>query len=167
LKSTSPASATENGNEWAGPCPVHRPKKNNTAFSYAKDGRWNCFACGEKGRGAIDLLMKAKNMRFQDAVAALETVALSSAKPKPQPSDTADEEQSVSTSENPPFKSSYSKFQAESVWLANRALSTATLERYGVFQYENPARRSPFSGSVMLKISRYIDGESTEYVNVR
>ena len=40
---------------------------------------------------------------------------------------------------NPPFKSSYSKFQAESVWLVNRGLSKATLKRHGVFQYENPA----------------------------
>jgi hypothetical protein len=38
------------GTEWAGPCPVHRPKKNSTAFSYSADGKFACFSCAAKGR---------------------------------------------------------------------------------------------------------------------
>ena len=41
--------------ELYGPCPIHRPKQNQTSFSYAADGRYHCFSCNAKGRGAIDL----------------------------------------------------------------------------------------------------------------
>ena len=61
----------KHGQEYYGPCPVHGPKQNNTSFSYAADGRFNCFSCNAKGRGAIDLYKLVKNVGFQAAVEAL------------------------------------------------------------------------------------------------
>ena len=45
----------ESGTEWAGKCPVHKPKKTSTAFSYNVDGRFACSSCAAKGRGSLDL----------------------------------------------------------------------------------------------------------------
>lgn len=63
------------GTEFGGPCPVHAPKKNSTSFSYNVDGRYSCFSCGTKGRGAIDLAMPVRNCGFQAAVEMLEPFA--------------------------------------------------------------------------------------------
>ena len=52
--------------------PIHKPKNNHTSFSYAADGRFNCFSCGVKGRGAIDLTKLSRGIGFQDAVSMLE-----------------------------------------------------------------------------------------------
>ena len=49
----------KSGTEWAGKCPVHKPKKNSTAFSYNVDGRFACFSCAAKGRGSHDLRTSA------------------------------------------------------------------------------------------------------------
>jgi hypothetical protein len=43
---------TRKGGELYGSCPIHRPKQNQTSFSYAADGRYHCFSCNAKGRGA-------------------------------------------------------------------------------------------------------------------
>jgi hypothetical protein len=56
--------------------------------------------------------------------------------------------------ENPPFKSSYSKFRADSEWQMARGLSQVTLDRFEVFEYHNGARQSVLHGSVLLRISR-------------
>ena len=56
------------GSEWSGKCPLHEAKKNNTSFSFHQDGRFNCFSCGKKGRGAIDFTMALRGVGFQDAV---------------------------------------------------------------------------------------------------
>ncbi len=53
--------------ELYGPCPIHRPKQNQTSFSYASDGRYHCFSCNAKGRGAIDLTMAVLSVSFQSA----------------------------------------------------------------------------------------------------
>ncbi len=46
----------KSGKEHYGPCPIHRPKHNQTSFSYAANGAFHCFSCGAKGRGAIDFV---------------------------------------------------------------------------------------------------------------
>jgi hypothetical protein len=67
--------------------------------------------------------------------------------------------------ENPPFKGTYEKFAVESTWLKARGLTPETLARYEVFEYNNPKRKSVYSGSVMLKIRRYSDGECVGYLS--
>jgi hypothetical protein len=51
-----------------------------------------------------------------------------------------------------PFSATYEKFKVPSTWLQNRGLTQPTLDRYEVFEYSNPARKSVYNGSVMLKI---------------
>lgn len=152
------------GREWAGKCPIHRPKKNSTSFAYSSDGKFQCFSCGAKGRGAIDLTMAVRRVGFADAVSELERVRQPASQPIPPPSQ-QENEQSTSPSENPPFKSSYEKFFKTHAWLTDRGLTPETLERYGVGFYENPSRRSQFNGSVLLRISRYSDGECVGYLS--
>lgn len=105
--------------EWAGPCPVHQPKKNSTSFSYSVDGRWNCFSCGQKGRGAIDLAKAVRSLGFQEAVAFLEPYAAGAivrfAK-KPQ----IKLLQNLPP-ENPKFNATYEKYAVESAWLKKGA----------------------------------------------
>src|SRR5690349_17721576 len=105
------------GTEWAGACPVHRPKKNTTAFSYNIDGRFSCFTCpATKGRGAIDLTMQVRNIGFQEAVSLLEPYvgsAIAHQQEQQAKSPRLANLQQVPT-ENPPFKSSYKKFAVES-----------------------------------------------------
>src|SRR5688572_19300575 len=57
----------KSGTEWAGNCPVHQPKRNGTAFSYSADGKWHCFSCNAKGRGALDLTMAVRSVGFTEA----------------------------------------------------------------------------------------------------
>ena len=59
----------------------------------------------------------------------------------------------------------YEKFKVESAWLKERGLKPATLERYGVFEYYNASRKSVYNGSVMIRISRYSDGECVGYLS--
>lgn len=151
--------------EWAGPCPVHQPKKNSTSFSYSANGKWNCFSCSAKGRGAIDLLMAVQRIGFQAAVEILEPYAgpaVQHQAPRIKPEIKLAHELPT---ENPPFKGTYEKFKVESAWLKERGLQPATLERFGVFQYENPSRRSTYNGSVLIRISRYSDGECVGYLS--
>jgi hypothetical protein len=49
--------------------------------------------------------------------------------------------------------------------LQNGGLTQPTLDRYEVFEYSNPARKSVYNGSVMLKIRRWSDGECVGYLS--
>lgn len=152
------------GTELSGTCPVHGGR-GNTAFSYASDGKWHCFSCGEKGRGSIDLAMAVRKVGFQEAVAMLEPFigsALVASMPKVVPAlRTAIEP----VTENKPFDgASYAKYAVESRWLQARNLAPSTLERYGAFQYDNPARKSPYKGKVLLPVRRWADGELVAYL---
>lgn len=151
------------GTEGFGKCPVCQPKKNSTAFSFNDDGRFFCFSCQAKGRGAIDLVIAIRKCGFQEAVEWLKTMTpenLSGEGPKT----SVPFEKKVSLMENPPFKSTYEKYKVESPWLKERGFTPETLERFEVFQYENPARRSAYNGSVMLKIRRWSDSECVGYL---
>ena len=54
--------------DWRGFCPIHQSKTNDNCFAYNDDGRFHCFSCNAKGRGAIDLAKLVKNIGFQAAV---------------------------------------------------------------------------------------------------
>ena len=113
------------GQEFYGESPIHGRKKNNTAFSFHVDGRWNCFSCGKKGRGAIDLCMAVRSLGFQEAVAtlrALDIVSLPAQAPTMRPTSTEIASEAA-TSENPPFAGHYHKYFVDSVWLRNADLS--------------------------------------------
>jgi hypothetical protein len=47
-----------------GKCPPHEAKRNNASFSFHVVGGWNCFSCGKKGRGAIDLAIAIKGVEI-------------------------------------------------------------------------------------------------------
>lgn len=154
--------ARKNGSEWAGRCPVHQPKKNTGSFSFHADGRFQCFSCSAKGRGCIDLLMAIEKVNFRTAVERLE--ALSASIPAESAIVSAQDQTPVLT-RNLAFSGSYEKFKVPSPWLEARGLLPATLERYEVFQYDNPKRRSQYSGSVLLKIRRWDDGECVGFLS--
>jgi hypothetical protein len=53
----------------------------------------------------------------------------------------------VQPTENKPFDgSNYAKFAVPSPWLVERGFEPRTLERFGVFQYDNPARKERLQG---------------------
>jgi len=113
------------GTEWAGPCPVHKPKKNSTAFSYNVDGRFACFSCDAKERGAIDLAMQATGVGFQQAVDFLQPLTSATV-----PQETPKEAETVPESSpdgNPPKKFTYEKFTVPSERLKPRGLTSETL----------------------------------------
>ncbi len=154
------------GLEHYGRCPLHQAKKNNTSFSFHQDGRFQCFSCGKKGRGAIDLVMAMRSVGFQEAVEFLDAFDpqrdwVNKAAKKPQ----IKQLQVVPAEpmENPPFKGSYDKFFVPSEWLAERGFSADTLQKYGVGQYDNPARRSVYRGKILLPVRRW-DGELVAYL---
>lgn len=156
------------GSEWAGTCPVHKPKKNASSFSFDVEGRFNCFSCGAKGRGAIDLTMAVKACGFQEAVTWLQSQEL-----RQMPSETSHEiaklqGQSKAQSEqleNSPYKASYEKFAVKSLWLEKRGLSPEALAYFGVFEYNNPNRVSKYKGKILFPILRFRDGELVGYLS--
>lgn len=158
-----PFKERKGGQEWFGKCPFHGPKNNNTSFSFHQDGRFNCFSlsCGKKGRGAIDFVMAYRGVGFQAAVDELKAFNGAAVRiPTPQ----VQKQLQQLPAENASFKGSYEKFAVDSRWLKERGLTQETLKRFEVFEYNNPKRRSAYSGSVMLKIRRYSDGECVGYL---
>jgi DNA primase len=173
----------KNGQEHYGPCPVHQPKNNQTSFSYLNDGRFNCFSCGAKGRGALDLTKAVRQIGFKEAVALLEPLARPEtiqrlAKGKspnlghPSANGVEDvgrdgavhDEPSSSTRDDTaspvvlrPFQGQYYKFAVKCPWLESRVPDSEIRELYGAFQYSNPSRKSAWSGRVMLPV-RDVEG---------
>jgi DNA primase len=127
---------------------VHNPKQNSTSFSYAADGRFNCFSCNAKGRGAIDLAMAIRGVGFQAAVELLGAVPI--VEPPKQKSPVA--VNSDATELKPLEKDTWRKFAVPCPWLEARMPDAAIREKYGVFCYNNPARKSAYSGRVMLPV---------------
>lgn len=142
----------KNGQEFYGPCPVHNPQNNSTSFSYLSDGKFFCFSCNAKGSGAIDLTKLVKSIGFKEAVALLEPLV--GVKPPVNPSN---EKSPASTNsggsgELKPFTGKYDKYAVPSEWLEKRIPDEDVRKRYGVFCYNNPARKSAYSGRVMIPI---------------
>lgn len=160
--------------EWQGYCPVHNSKSNNNCFSYHDSGKFHCFSCSAKGAGAIDLAKLVKEIGFQDAVALLETVSTalasrtspnqktphsghSNAKAGAGNVDGAGGVDASSETNEPtnvltPYHGQYHKFPVPCPWLEQRIPDSAVLQTYGVFAYNNPARKSAYSGRVMLPV---------------
>lgn len=141
----------KHGQEFFGPCPVHHPKQNSTSFSYAADGRFNCFSCNAKGRGAIDLTKLVKNLGFKEAVEFLGSVPAQTpaANEKTVPSAISDATDGIL---KPLEKDTWRKFAVPCPWLEARIPDAKVRELYGTFCYHNPARKSAFSGRVMLPV---------------
>lgn len=132
--------------EYIGPCPVHRPKNNTTSFSYSPDGKFHCFSCEIKGRGSIDLSKAVLDIGFKDAVERLKNLPDT---PAPAIENQPAEKKA---GELKPYKGSYEKVAVSCPWLEERITDAEIRQRYGVFCYNNPARKSAFSGRVMLPI---------------
>jgi hypothetical protein len=125
---------------------VHRGKRSGTAFRYSADGKWHCFSCNEKGRGAIDLVKAIRKVGFQEAVDLLaphvsSANSLSRISSTAQPAQSGSQEQSrrsENSTENPPFKSSYGNYFKPQEWLTERGLKSETLEHYGSWLLRQP-----------------------------
>lgn len=139
--------------EWHGYCPVHKSQKNNNCFHYNDStGAFHCFSCHAKGKGIIDLTMAIRGGTFTDAVNFLQVV-----KPLPQQEKPRIEAPGASGEALKPFTGKYHKFPEPSPWLENRCPNKDIRERYGVFQYFNPARKSEYSHKVLIPVKN-IDG---------
>lgn len=133
--------------EWYGTCPIHHAKTNNTSFSYAPDGRFHCFSCQAKGRGTIDFVKLVRKVGFQEAVEWLKAEVGSNPLP------VAETHVLEAPSEPQPIlKDTWRNYQVPCEWLDKRVPDIAVRERYGVFAYNNPARKSAYSGRVMLPV---------------
>jgi DNA primase len=133
--------------DWQGFCPIHQSKTNNNCFAYNDDGRFHCFSCNAKGRGAIDLTKLVKNIGFQAAVEFLGAVP-------PPPKEKAALAVPIASGGvlQPLAKDTWRKFAVPSPWLEARIPDATVRERYSVFCYNNPARKSAYSGRVMLPV---------------
>jgi len=151
----------KNGTEWAGKCPVHQPKKNTGSFSFHADGRFQCFSCSAKGKGAIDAVMAIKQVNFRSAVEVLEGLSVQVAAPSHTVAEELSNSQAVA--ENPPVTLTYHKYFVESRWLAERGFAPETLEKFGVGEYDNPKRQSAYKGKILLPVRRW-DGQLVAYL---
>jgi DNA primase len=135
--------------DWQGFCPIHQSKTNNNCFAYHDSGKFHCFSCGAKGAGAIDLTKLVKNLGFQAAVELLQPL-VGQAVQTPAPAAIASPDANSSVLQ--PFKGSYAKFAKPCAWLTARCLDETVLKRFGVFFYENNARKSAVNGHVLIPI---------------
>lgn len=156
------------GTEWFGACPICKPKRNKGNFSFDDTGRFHCFSCGEKGRGAIDLVIAVRSCGFQDAVELLQGVAEKASVQVPPTTNrveqTAPETDSERT-ENPIYRGTYEKYAVKSHWLEKRGLSPETCKYFGVFEYNNPNRVSKYKGKILIPMLRFKDGELVGYLS--
>jgi DNA primase len=151
----------KSGTEWYGRCPIHQAKRNQTSFSFDDEGKFHCFSCGAKGKGAIDICIAVKQVNFREAVAILEELKPKLTAVTPAPKSVHEDEPPT---ENPVFRGSYDKFYVPSQWLSQRGLSPQTLQTFGVGEYDNPKRQSAYKGKILLPIRRWKDGELVAYL---
>lgn len=149
--------------EWSGPCPICKPKNNKTAFSIHEDGKYHCFGCGAKGRGAIDLCQALKGIGFKEAVEFLEGLKGTATAQTARSVDSVAPQSVVEeTGELKPYTGKYSAYFVPNEWLAKRIPSPEILDRYGVGFYQNPARKSAYSGRVLIPF-KDLDGKLWGY----
>ena len=148
---------TRRKEDWQGYCPVHNSKTNNNCFAYHDSGKFHCFSCGVGGSGAIDLAKLVKNVGFQAAVELLGSVPAPDTKTPPV--------EAVASADGvlQPYKGKYEKFKVPCQWLSLRGIEPIIAERYGVFQYFNPARKSQYNNRVMIPF-RSIEGTLYGYM---
>ena len=145
--------------EFVGPCPIHGSKTNKGCFRYHDSGKFHCFSCGAKGRGGIDLTMQLLKIGFKAAVERLGDIQ---ALPAKENSPLSESEASGEVLQ-PLTKDTWRKFAVPCPWLEARVPSADIRELYGVFCYDNPSRRSAWSGRVMLPI-RDVEGHLFGYL---
>ena len=148
--------------DFVGPCPIHGSKNNQNCFRYHDSGKFHCFSCSAKGSGAIDLVKLARQYGFQEAVSFLEPLSAVSP-PQPPAKEKALPTSNSDATELKPYKGSYEKFAVPSAWLDARVPNKAIREKYGIFCYDNPARKSAYSGRVMIPV-RDVDGQLFGYL---
>lgn len=150
----------KSGTEFYGRCPHpnHNPKQNQTSFSFDLDGKFYCFGCQWKGRGAIDAARGLKDCNFTAATELLESLAIT---PSPEPKRPAVTSNSdANDTRLKPFTGKYHMHQVELPWLEARCPDKAIRERFGVFAYSNPARKSKYQNKVFIPLK---DLEGTLY----
>ena len=136
------------GKDWVGPCAIHGSKTNQSCFRYsAEDGRFNCFSCSAKGKGAIDLAMLALKIGFLQAVEKLSDVSV-----QPQQKTVSAVTEDAKDAVLKPYTGSYHKYQVSCQWLEERIPDKEVREKYGVFCYNNPAKKSAYSGRIMIPV---------------
>lgn len=141
---------TLKGKEWVGGCPIHQSKNNQGCFRYHETGVFHCFSCNAKGKGALDLVKAVKSIGFLAAVEFLSPfVGMRPPKQKEPPLGAPSD---ASVILKPLEKDTWRKFAVPCDWLEKRIPDAAVRERYGVFCYNNPARKSAYSGRVMLPV---------------
>lgn len=148
-----------NKDEWSGSCPIHGSQNNKGCFSIHLDGRFSCFSCSAKGRGSLDLVMQVRKIGFKQACEFLEGLNVPPTPPAPVL------EAPIASGEalKPLEKDTWRKFAVPCPWLEQRVPDIHIRERYGVYMYDNPARRSAYSGRVMIPV-RDIEGHLFGYL---
>lgn len=136
--------------EWVGPCPIHGSKNNTACFRYADDGRYHCFSCEAKGKGAIDLTMALRNIGFAAAVELLKAFEGNTPAKEKNPLSKGDGQATEPSGELKPYTGKYEKYKVECEWLNKRVPDAEIRKKFGVFCYDNPARKSAYSGRVMI-----------------
>jgi DNA primase len=161
---TSKFKKRQGKSEHYGVCPYHQPKNNVTSFSFTDDLA-HCFACDIKFRGAIDAVKFYKKTGFRETVAWLQERAGSVPAQTPAPAVNSAPEGSAEPAEAilKPFTGKYEKFAKPCAWLTARCPDAAVRDRYGVFYYENNARKSSVNGHVLIPI-RDIEGINFGYL---
>jgi len=138
------------GTEGYGACPIHGSKKSTTCFSFDDEGRFNCFSCGAKGKGAIDLVIAIRKCGFQEAVKHLEGFRDTPRTRAPVQEQSPQRQLAPAPpSENPPFKSTYEKIH-RAICLAKGKRpergNAETLRGLSIFQPRQAVRLSSFCG---------------------
>lgn len=141
--------------EWVGYCAIHQSKTNQSCFRYASDGKFHCFSCSAKGRGALDLAKAVRSIGFKEAVAILEPLVGQAPVQAPMEAPATIPEATEAVLK-PIEKDTWRKYQVPCEWLEQRIPYSSVLEQYGVFCYNNPSRKSAYSGRVMIPVK---DGE--------
>jgi len=136
------------GTEWYGRCFFHEAQKNTTSLSFTAELA-HCFSCQMKFKGAIDAVIQYKKVGFQEATAWLKEMKGNS---PAQPAIVQPGAESSVVEPLKPFTGKYEKYAVPCEWLEKRIPDEAVRKRYGVFCYNNPARKSAYSGRVMLPV---------------
>lgn len=141
------------GDRMSGPCPLHRGS-NPTQFRVsASKNCWNCFGTCGRGGNVIDFVAMRENLPFRDAALLLQEWFMpekaaskvaesaphrstprppSSAPPTHQRSATGSERDEDEAGENLPLSFELKSLKPDHPYLAERGLSQATVERYGI-----------------------------------
>lgn len=148
------------GSEKYGKCFFHGAKGNNTSLSFTDDLA-HCFSCNVKFRGAIDAVKLVRQCSFTEAVAFLqERIGKEPPPTKKEPVEALVASDGVL---KPLLKDTWKNYQVECEWLTKRVPDKRVRERYGVFFYQNNARKSQVNGHVLIPI-RDVEGVNYGYL---